>query len=136
MSATTTTATAAPTVTWNRRFDVFLFAKRGYWVRACDLAGDQIADTMMHLRAQAWWTSTYEADLRKAIQQRRRELSRPAKPKLHASTARRLVASYLAGYRRWALARDHGLTVDEITSVLRDHGIVARDRRQPAGAAR
>lgn len=134
---TTTTITAAPSVTWNRRFDVFLFRGRGYWVRAVDLAGDQIADTMMHLRAQSWWSSTYEADLRRAVRQRRRELSRPAKPKLHASTARRLVASYLAGYRRWKLANDHGLTVDEITAVLRDHGIVARDRkRQPAGAGR
>ena len=127
----TTTTTDAPSVQWNRRFDIFVFAKRGYWVRAVDLAGDEFADTMAHLRSQAWWSPAYEADLRKAIQHRRRELRKPIKAKLHSSKARRLAADFLAGFRRWALAREHSLTVDEVSEVLRQHGIRPSGRRTP-----
>lgn len=69
--------------------------------------------------------------------ERSRIIFRPILPKLSTATENRLAADYLAGYRRWAIARDNGLTIDHVSHVLKQRGIVCRDRRrQPAGAGR
>ena len=104
------TTKAAKSVRWDRLHDVFRFRihrhrRYAYWVRATDLAPDEIASTLDHLRSKAWWTATHERDLRRAIERRRRDLRKPTMAMLHKSTEQRLVGLIRCGFARWAVAR-------------------------------